>query len=56
MNPNEKILRLRKHIEGLRQQIEHLEQKEAHDRFWLIVTAFLALTSLWKTVIQQWLP
>jgi hypothetical protein len=56
MSPNEKILGLRKHIEGLKKQIEHLEQKEAHDRYWLIVIAFMALISLWKTVILQWFP
>jgi hypothetical protein len=56
MSPNEKILKLRKYIESLKLQIEHLEQKEAHDRFWLIIITFLALTALWKTTITEWFP
>jgi len=56
MSPNEKILGLRKAISELKEQLTQVEEGRVVDRFWLIVTAFLALTSLWKTVIQQWLP
>jgi hypothetical protein len=56
MSPNEKILNLRKHIEDLKRQINHLEEKEAHDRFWLIIITFMALVALWKTTIIEWLP
>jgi hypothetical protein len=56
MSPNEKIIRLREYIESLKLQIDHLEEKEAHDRFWLIIITFMALVALWKTTFIEWLP
>lgn len=56
MSPNEKIIGLRKKVTELKEQLTRMEEGRVIDRFWLIVTAFLALASVWKTVILQWFP
>lgn len=56
MSPNEKIVILRGRIKDLENRLEEAELRGNGDRALLVVTAFIAVIAMYKSVIQAWLP